>query len=384
MKIVHVITRLILGGAQENTVLTCEGLARRGHDVTLITGPPLGREGQLLDRAMGGGYRVVVIDALQRPVHPIRDRASYRALIRHFKQLAPEVMHSHSSKAGILARRAAGRCDVPMVVHTIHGLPFHPFQPWWLNRLYIGLERRAARQTDAIFCVADSMTRQALAAGVGQPEQYTTVRSGMDVEPYLTRPIAADAFRASLGLPDGAVLVTQVARLAPLKGQEYLVAAAAELPEPIHFCLVGDGELQEELTARIDAAGLTDRFHLTGLLDPADIPAVMHASDIVAHCSLHEGLARTLPQALLTATPVISYDVDGASEVVIDGQTGLLLPPKDAPALVAAIRKLADDPALRRMMGDNGRELVAEAFSAETMVDRIDRLYRELAERKGL
>lgn len=384
MKIVHVITRLILGGAQENTILTCEGLARRGHDVTLITGPPLGPEGQLLDRAMAGGYRVIVIEALQRPIHPIRDRESYRALIRHLNHLAPEVMHSHSSKAGILARRAAGRCDVPMIVHTVHGLPFHPYQPWWLNRLYVTLERRAARQTDAILCVADAMTRQALAEGVGEPEQYTTIYSGMETAPYLTRPAAADAFRASLRLPADAVLVTQVARLAELKGQEYLIAAAAKLPERIHVCLVGDGALQGELIEQIDRAGLTERFHLTGLLDPADIPAVMHASDIVAHCSLREGLARTLPQALLTATPVISFAVDGAPEVVLDGETGVLLEPKDVDGLAEAIGRLADNPELRAQWGRAGRALVAERFDAETMVDRIEQVYQRLAERKGL
>jgi len=384
MKIAHVITRLILGGAQENTVLTCEGLAQRGHDVTLITGPPLGPEGQLLDRAMAGGYRVIVIDALQRPIHPIRDRASYRALIRHLTQLSPDVMHSHSSKAGILARRAAARCGVPIIVHTIHGLPFHPYQPWWLNRLFIGLERRAARQSDAILCVADSMTRQALDAGVGQPELFATVYSGMEVSRFIERPPAADAFRASLRLPANGVLVTQVARLAELKGQEYLIQAAQALPEHIHFCLVGDGALTSHLQQQIRRAGLTSRFHLTGLLDPVDIPAVMHASDILVHCSLHEGLARTLPQALLTGTPVVSFDVDGAAEVVAGGETGFLVPPTDVGALTSALGQLADDPARRLALGARGRDRVREMFSADTMVNRIDEIYAQLAARKGL
>jgi len=384
MKIAHVITRLILGGAQENTVLTCEGLAARGHDVTLITGPPLGREGQLLDRAMAGGYRVIVIDALQRPIHPVRDRVSFRALIRHLKQLQPDVMHSHSSKAGILARRAAARCDVPIIVHTIHGLPFHPYQPWWMNRLFISLERRAARQSDAILCVADSMTQQALAAGIGSEEMFTTVYSGMEVERFAQRPAAADAFRASLELPAGGVLVTQVARLADLKGQEYLIDAAQSLGEHIHFCLVGDGTQQARVERQIRQAGLTDRFHLTGLLDPADIPAVMHASDILAHCSLHEGLARTLPQALLCGTPVVSFDIDGAAEVVVNGETGFLVPPTDVAALRSALLQLANDPQLRRTLGSQGRRRVKDVFSADTMVDRIDEVYSRLATRKGV
>ncbi len=384
MKIVHVITRLIVGGAMENTLLTCEGLSDRGHDVTLITGPPLGPEGQLLDRALAGGYRVIVAQALRREVHPLRDQASYRSLLRYFAQLEPDVVHTHASKAGILGRRAAWRRHVPLVVHTIHGLPFHPFQPWWVNQLYIRLERTAARQCHALISVADAMTAQALAAGIGEPSQYTTIRSGMEVERFLKRPPAADAFRRSLNLPSGAVLFTQVARLAPLKGHEYILRAAPRLPEHIHLCFVGDGVLREALAAEVEAMGMQKRIHFTGLLTPDEIPAVMHASDAVLHCSLHEGLPRTLPQALLAGRPVITYDLDGGPEVVQDGQTGILLPPAEVAGLAEAIIRLADDPALRQRMGATGRQSVREAYAAQTMVEQIDALYTRLARQRDL
>ena len=384
MKIVHVITRLILGGAQENTVLTCEGLHRRGHDVTLITGPPLGPEGQLLDRAMAGGYRVIVVDGLRRPIHPMRDHASYRALRRLLSELAPQVVHSHSSKAGILARLAAQRGRVPLIVHTIHGLPFHPYQPRWVNRLYVALERRAARRSDALVSVADAMTAQALAARVGRAEQYITIYSGMEVDAFLRRPAGADAFRASLDLPEGAVLVTQVSRLAELKGHEYLIAAARRLPGHIHFCLVGDGALRGWIEARLAQGRLAERFHLTGLLDPADIPAVMHATDILVHCSLREGLARALPQAMLAGKPVVSFDVDGAREVVRTGQTGYCVPAKDVARLAGALGELAGDEALRQRLGSAGREFARQRFAADTMVEQIERLYFRLAEQKRL
>ena len=382
MKIAHVITRLILGGAQENTILTCEGLHQRGHEVTLITGPALGPEGQLLDRAKIGGYRVIIVDAMRRAIHPRRDWASYRALKRELAALAPEVMHSHSSKAGILARQAGRRVGVPIIVHTIHGLAFHPYQGRLSNAVYVALEQRAARQTDALISVADAMTAQALAAGVGSPEQYTTIYSGMETAPFLARPPEADTFRAALKLPPGAVLVTQVSRLAELKGHEYLITAAQALPAGVHFCLVGDGALRGQIESEIDRQGLRGRFHLTGLVDPGQIPAILHATDILVHCSLREGLARALPQAMLAAKPVISFDVDGAREVVLPGRTGILLPPRDVGGLCLAIDHLAADAGLRGRLGAAGREFVRDKFAAETMVDQIERLYLRLSAQK--
>ncbi len=378
MRICHVITRLILGGAQENTLLSCEGLRQLGHDVTLLTGPALGPEGQLLDRARLGGYRVEVVDALRREIHPARDLASYRHLLRRLGQLRPDVMHSHSSKAGILARRAARRAGGMSIVHTIHGLAFHPYQAAWRNRLYVALERQAARRTDAIVSVADAMTRQALAAGIGTPEQYTTIYSGMEVEPYLQRPREADDIRASLALPDDAVLVTQVSRLAELKGHADLLTCRCLRADPrVHLCFVGDGRLRGWIAEQIARRGLGGRVHLTGLLPPSRIPAVMHASDVLVHCSYREGLARALPQAMLAGRPVVSYAVDGAPEVV-DETTGVLVAPGDVAGLDAAILRLAGDAALRERLGQAGRRRCRERFDWRTMVARLDTLYRQL------
>ncbi len=379
MRVCHVITRMILGGAQENTLLTCEGLHARGHEVTLITGPPLGPEGQLMDRAREGGYRVIVVDALRREIHPLRDRAAGRELRRLLAEIRPDVMHSHSSKAGILARKAAAQLGGMRVVHTVHGLPFHPYQSRWRHRLYVALERRAAGRSDALISVADAMTQQALAAGVGRPEQYTTIYSGMEVEPFLSRPPEADAFRAAMKLPAGAVLVTQVSRLAELKGHEFLLAAAERLDDDhVHFCFVGDGAWRRRIEAQIAEAKLARRFRLTGLVDPEQIPPALHASDIVVHCSLREGLARALPQAMLAGKPVVSFDVDGAREVV-DSETGILLPPRDVAGLHLAIETLAGSRELRDRLGAAGRERCRERFDHRRMVARIEEVYEGLA-----
>ena len=377
MKICHVITRMILGGAQENTLLTCEGLHERGHDVTLIAGPALGPEGQLITNARDGGYRVIEIDQMRRPINPIRDHRAYRRLLRLLGDLRPDIMHSHSSKAGILARKAAAKVGGMKIVHTVHGLPYHRYLSPWRNKLYIALEKRAARRSDAIISVADAMTRQALAAGVGRPEQYTTIYSGMEVEPYL-HASGAKAFGDSMGLDDDALLVTQVSRLAELKGHQYILDAAEQITDPrVRFCFAGDGRWRDRIASEIKRRGLDDRFTLTGLIPPEQIPAVMAASDIVVHCSLREGLARTLPQAMLAGRPVISFDIDGAAEVV-DDSTGVLLPPGDVTGLVDAIEKLADSPDLRAALGAAGREKCREMFSRQRMVDRIEELYLRL------
>ncbi len=378
MKICHVITRMILGGAQENTLLTCERLHARGHDVTLVTGPARGPEGQLMDRVRAGGYRVAVLDSLRREIHPLRDWRVERELEELLADLAPDVVHTHSSKAGILARRAAARVGGAKVVHTIHGLPFHPHERWWLNRLYILLERRAAANTDAYISVADAMTTQMQAAGVGLGKPFVTIYSGMETATFLSRPAGADGFRRQLGLSDQAVLVTQVSRLAPLKGHEYLLAAAAQVRDPnVRFCFVGDGAWRERIARDIHARRLDARVHLTGLLPPEQMPAVMHATDILVHCSLREGLARTLPQAMLAGRPVVSFDIDGAREVVND-RTGVLLPPKDTPGLVRAIETLASDPARRAALGQAGRESCRHRFDHEHMADGIEDVYRGL------
>jgi len=378
MKICHVITRMIVGGAMENTLLTCEGLHARGHDVSLITGPPIGPEGELLTRARGGGYEVVVVDDLRREIGLWRDRASRRAIARHLRRIGPDVMHSHASKAGILARKAAAEVGGIRIVHTIHGLAFGRYQSCLRNRLYIHLERGAARRSDALISVARAMTDQALAAGVGRADQFTTIYSGMEVERFLHRPGETDALREVMGLGDQDVLVTQVARLAELKGHEFIIRAAEEISDRrVHFCFIGGGHLRGRIEADLADRNLTDRFHLTGLVPPERIPALLHASDIVVHCSLREGLARALPQAMLAGKPVISFDIDGAREVV-DSETGVLLAPEDEGGLRLAIETLAQAAEFRHKLGQAGRRRCREMFDHNKMVDQIEAVYQRI------
>ena len=382
MRIVHVITRLILGGAQENTLLTVEGLHHRhGDDVTLITGPAEGPEGDLFGRAEAQGLKVELMPELVRAVRPATDLRAYRLLRRAFRRLRPEVVHTHSSKAGIVGRAAAWHERVPAVVHTVHGLPFGPSESPWKNRLYVALERSAARRCHAIVSVCDAMTEQSLAAGVGRPEQYQTVYSGMDVEAFLNPPRPRDEVRRELGLADDEVAFGTVARLFERKGHDDILAAApavlAANPK-VRFVFIGDGVLRDRLDRRDRADGAAARLPLRRPGPARPHPrAARRRSTRVVHPSLREGLARVLPQALLVGRPVISYDVDGAREVVLP-ETGVLLRPRDIAGLAAAVLRLAADPALRDAMGREGRGGSPHQFRHETMTDQLRALYVRL------
>lgn len=388
MKIVHIITRLILGGAQENTLITCKLLAQRGHDVTLITGPAIGPEGELFNQTRGQGYKVITIDRLRRAICPWNDTISYFQIKKLLQQLQPDIVHTHSAKAGILGRFAGyslkGKWadNLPAVVHTIHGLAFHPYQSQLLNKFYIAAEKSAAKRTDFFISVADAMTKQSTAAGIGKPEQYVTAYSAIEKDDFL-EPISEEKkrdFRQKYEIDENAVVLVTIARLFMLKGHEYIIESAKELSKRFEKCVwlfVGDGNLSEHFKEQVRQLGLTEKVKFTGLLPPGQIPLTIQSSDILVHCSLREGLARTLPQAMLCSRPAISFDVDGAKEVVNEN-TGRLIKPKNIEQLTKACAELIEDEELRKKLGENGRNSVKEKFAPNTMVDTIEAVYRKL------
>jgi glycosyltransferase involved in cell wall biosynthesis len=387
MRIVHIITRLILGGAQENTLLSCEGQHARGHDLTLITGPAMGPEGSLLQRATSAGYRVIVVDEMRRAIHPLRDWNTYRRLIELIRELKTDVVHTHSSKAGIIGRWAAHRAGAPLVVHTIHGLAFTASTSRAANGVYRMLERKTAPITDRIVCVADAMREQSLAAHVGRPEQYVTVYSGMETAPFLSPPVPRGAVRARLGLREGDVAVGTIARLFHLKGHDDLLELAPLLCARfanLKFLWIGDGLLRETFEARIARMNLRDRFILTGLVPPEQIPELAGAMDILVHPSRREGLARALPQGALAGKPVITYDIDGNREALIHGETGFVIPPFDKRQFGDAIAQLVEDRARRDAMGAEGRKLALSRFDANVMVEALERVYDDARRHHGV
>lgn len=385
MRIMHVITRFILGGAQENTLYSVEGQHAAGHDVMLATGPAIGPEGELLERAKASGVNTVVLSHLRREICPYHDSLAFVQLCRLTCAFGPDVVHTHSSKAGVLARLAAKLCRVPIVVHTIHGLAFHPYQAAPLNWLYILLERWCARYTDRLITVADAMTKQALEARIGRGELYRTVYSGLEVEAFLAHFDRAEV-RGRYGLSPDDLVIGKVARLSDLKGHEYLFDAFERLAkdEPrAKLLLIGDGWRRAEYERRVERAGLSGRVAFAGLIGPDEVPAAIHAMDVLVHTSLREGLARVLPQALISGVPVISYDVDGAREVVVNDETGVLLPPKDVDGLTRELRRLLADAGLRERLGRTGRQRFTHQFDKAVMVRGIEEVYTELVRKRS-
>jgi len=337
-----------------------------------------------MDRAREVGFRIIEIPELRRSIYPLMDWVSYRRLIETLREIRADIVHTHSSKAGIIGRYAAAKVGLP-TVHTIHGASFHRGQSALAFNVYRRLERWAARKTDAFISVCDSLTDQYVDAGIAPGNKFTTVYSGMDVDPFLNPPRSRDEVRQHLGLKPEHVAVAKVARLFHLKGHKFLIEAARTVIDRcpnVRFVLIGDGILREQFEQRISELGLSEHFILSGLVPPEQIPELVNAADIIAHTSEWEGLARVLPQGLISGKPVVSYDVDGAREVVIPDETGYLLPVEEIAGLADAICELAKSPELRNRLGKNGRTRFTEIFRHQTMTAQIRDVYQRVLDRR--
>jgi len=380
MRVAHVITRLIVGGAQENTIASVLGLREKpGLEVSLISGPTAGPEGSLEPRVTQIPGLLTIVPELIRPVSPWHDWLALRKLNRLLRSQRPDIVHTHSGKAGVLGRLAAHAAGVPIIVHTIHGPSFGPFQGALANFAFRAAERRAARVTTHFVSVANAMTEQYLAAGIGRPEQYTRIFSGFDLEPFLNAK-NDPALRAKLGIGPDDFVIGKVARLFEHKGHEDLIAAVlgmASLQPKLKLLFVGDGKLRPKLEG-LAAQSLRGRVVFAGLVRPEEVPDYLGVMDAVVHLSRREGLARVLPQALAAGKPVVAYDCDGAREVCLDNETGLLVPVGDLLSVSDRLEKLLEQPHTRECLGTRGRELVKEWFPTQRMVDDLHALYLRL------
>jgi glycosyltransferase involved in cell wall biosynthesis len=352
--------------------------------------------------------RFVLVPPLVRAVDPWHDLEAYLDLAKHFRDIHPDVVHTHSSKAGILGRLAARRAGAARIVHTIHGLPFDEYQGRAANWLYRALERRAARWSHRLIAVSADMADRARAAGLAPRDRIAVVYSALDAEPFCAAAGRRDAVRQAWGAGPEDFVFLKVARLFPLKGHEFVLPAFAEVvrrhPRAL-LVLAGDGVLRpqlESLAARLGVAAgrqaglppgrqasVAARVRFLGLVPPERMPGTIHAADAVVHAGLREGLARVLPQAGLCEKPVVAYDIGGAREVVRDGENGFLLPaplprhvaraawPPDSAwrPLAEAMSRLAGDPAAARSMGRRWPPEVLARFDYRAATREIMNVY---------
>ncbi len=372
IRVLHVITRMDVGGSTENTVISATRMAVGEFTSSLISGPTADPPPGLRETLASAGVPWLIAPHLRRPVNLVADCRGLWELRPLIEKLRPDIVHTHSSKAGFLGRLAARRAGVRHIVHTPHGHVFGGYFPALETRAYAVLERLAARWTDRIVMLTDAEAAQHLALGIGRPEQFVTIPSGIDL----------DEVRSALPtrLVSGTPVIGAVARLAPVKGHQHLIEAAPAIlrrfPDAC-LLLVGDGELRGALEERAKALGLADRITFTGFR--RDVPSTIAGMDLVVLPSLNEGMGRVLVMSMALGKPIVATRVGGVPELLGEGEAGVLVPPGDSAALADAICMLLENPARARELGEAGKRR-APRYSAKAMVAALAKLYHEVVD----
>lgn len=373
-KVVHLVTRLDLGGAQQNTLHTVRQLDRARYEPVLVCG----RGGMLDDEAAADpSFRTVFVDSLVRDIDPFHDLLALLELTKLLLAERPAVLHTHSSKAGILGRLAAALAGIPVVVHTYHGFGFQDRQPAPVKGLYVALERLCARFTDALVFVSKSNMAYAAAHGIVARET-ALIRSGVSLA-GLPAPVEAGKLKMSAGVGMHKQVVVSVGNLKPQKNAADFVAAAAivlaEVPEA-RFVFLGDGPQRGALEARAFALGLEGKVLFLGWR--RDTAQWLAAADVFAMTSLWEGLPRALVEAMKSGLPPVCYATDGVTDLIEDGVNGFRVEPGDFAALAARVTALLKDEALRSRLGAAAAAAIGPEFDIDGMVRSQEALYERL------
>ena len=390
IRVVRVIARLNVGGPAVQAITLAKELDAHGYRTTLVRGREEADEGSMDHLADELGVRPVLVPWLRRNPgwHDLR---AIVALTRILRTERPQIVHTHAAKAGTVGRLAAllacrGERRRAVLVHTYHGHSLSGYFSARANAVYLRAERFLARYTRVLIAVSDEVRDELVGLGVAPREKFVVVPLGFDLSRFT---VAGDererrrrALRAELGIPQDARVVTLVARLVPIKRVDRFLRVANLLRDDpdVRFLIVGDGELRDELSGLAEARALGERLLWTGFR--RDIPAVCFASDVVVLTSDNEGTPVSLIEAQAAGTPVVSTRVGGVASVVRDGTTGFVVDPGDEQGLADAVSRAIDDPAVAREAAAAAPES-AQAFSLDSLVDRIDELYRRLLATKA-
>jgi len=378
-KVVHIITKMELGGAQQNTLFTVSHLNPDKFQSFMVSG----RGGELFDEAKAFKNSFIVPDLI-RAINPVRDTRAFAQIAKVIKKIkllapvsAPIIVHTHSSKAGIIGRWAAKLSGVPFIIHSIHGFGFNDYQPFWVRGFFILLERLTSKITTKFIAVSRANIEKGVRLNIFSQDEVVLIRSGIDISKFQNPVRAKPATRKSLGLPADVPVVAMVSCLksqkAPLDYVRACELIRRQVPDA-HFLLIGDGLLRGAVENEIHRIKLQDSFHLLGWRK--DIPEILNATDVFALSSLWEGLPRVLPQAMSAGLPIVATRVDGSPEAVRDGHNGFLVSPGDFSGIAEKIISLLKDPVKASEMGMRGRERVEE-FDIHRMVADQENLYEK-------
>ena len=374
LRVLHVITMLELGGAQRNTLDTVRLLPRERFTLGLAcgVGGELFEEGQRL-----ADVAFFPVPELVREVRPLRDLRAFAALRRVIRAFRPQLVHTHSSKAGVLGRLAAFAEKVPIVIHSVHGFGFGPHQSLPVRTAFLAAERLVARGTTAFIAVSRENLEQGVRLGLFPREKVQVIRSGIDLAAFAGA-AEGEAVRSRLGIAPEDPVVLQVSCFKPQKAPERFVTMAALLAPRFpraRFLLVGDGELRSSVERLAAAYGVSGQLQLLGWR--REVASLFAAADVVTLTSRFEGLPRVLVEARACGKPVVAMAVDGVVEVVQEGVNGFLVPEGDVAGMASKVAWLLEHPEQARAMGQAGREGLGE-FSLERMVDEQAALYLKL------
>lgn len=383
-KVVHVITRLDWGGAAKNTLLTALGLDRSRFDPMVVTGLPeredaqggIGAMEDNLRQLEKAGVRSSVLSSLVRAIHPIKDVAALWRLFACFRRDRPTIVHTHTSKAGVLGRLAAWGAGVPVVIHTPHGHVFYGHFGRVISWLFVQIERWLAARTMLLIALTEAERDEHLAYGVGRPDRFAVVPSGIDLERFRGATAVAGRKPEGFDCPPDAIVVGSVGWLTPVKGHRVLLEAVALLKPRwprLHLVIVGSGPLREEIMGLARERGIAESVHLLGTR--MDVPECLGAMDIVVQPSLNEGMGRAVIEAMAAGRPVVASRVGGIPAIVQDRGTGLLVPSGDPAALASAIEELLRKPDWAMELGAAARASIGERFGAGAMVRAIEAVY---------
>jgi glycosyltransferase involved in cell wall biosynthesis len=393
IKVLHIITRLDMGGSAQNTLLSCLGLDPALYSVTLVKGSTeesnMSREEvkrleQQLASARRQGVTVITIPTLVRRISPWHDLRAFLAILRHLRRLRPDIVHTHTSKAGLLGRLAARLARVPVVVHTPHGHVFYGHFGPTLSRFFLLVERMLSKITHHLIALTPGEAEDYMDLEVMPPHKISVIPSGIDLRRFAGARVDRLSKRRELGLPPAALAVGFVGWLLPIKGLSFLVRAMpgilARHPESF-LVVVGKGDEEVKLRSLADSLGLNGRVLFLGWRP--DVDEILPCLDLLVLPSLNEGMGRVLVEAMAAGVPIVASRTGGVPDLVWDGQNGLLVPPADSGALGQAISQLFRDEPGRRRMAAKGKKVCGQ-YSAEGMVEQISHLYAVLQERLWL